>query len=159
MAAVFLERRFKVIPYRRKFTDAQRDINLPNKLREQKEGIFAWLARGAKRWYKEVNENDGQPALKSCDAVREATHDYIQDNDRFGSFLSACTIKDPTAKVLGEDLHQAYKNWSAENGETYQMGMNIFTLRLKERDYAKKRTNKGTFYLGLSLKSEAAADF
>ena len=31
----------------------------------KKEGIFAWLAREAKRWYKEVNENDGQTALKS----------------------------------------------------------------------------------------------
>ena len=61
--------------------------------------------------------------------------------------------------VNASDLYVAYQDWSRENGEQYQMGTGVFSSRLQERGYTKKRTNKGNVYLGLSLNQEAAGDF
>ena len=61
--------------------------------------------------------------------------------------------------VSASELSVAYKDWSRENGEQYQMGTAIFSSRLQERGYTRKRTNKGNLYLGLSLKSVAVGDF
>ena len=158
-ASYGMERRIKIIPFQRKFTSQERDITLPKKLREESEGILAWLIRGSIRWYKAVKNNQGNPALGSCHAIDEATQNYITDNDTFGAFLLACTDKDGDAMVSASDLYVVYQDWSRENGEQYQMGTAIFSSRLQERGYTKKRTNKGNLYLGLSLKSVAVGDF
>ena len=158
-ASYGMERRIKIIPFQRKFSNEERDITLPNKLQSEREGILAWLIRGSKRWYKAVESNNGNPALASCHAVDEATQNYINDNDTFGAFLVACTDKDANAMANASDLYTAYQDWSRQNGEQYQMGTAIFSSRLQERGYIKKRTNRGNFYEGLSLKPEAAGDF
>ena len=158
-ASYGMERRIKIIPFQRKFTSQERDITLPKKLKEESEGILAWLIRGSIRWYKVIKHNQGNPALGSCHAIDEATQNYITDNDTFGSFLLTCTDKDIDAMVSASDLYVAYQDWSRENGEQYQMGTAIFSSRLQERGYTKKRINTGNLYLGLSLKSDAAGDF
>jgi putative DNA primase/helicase len=158
-ASYGMERRIKIIPFQRKFSNEERDITLPNKLQSEREGILAWLIRGSKRWYNAVESNNGNPALASCHAVDEATQNYINDNDTFGAFLVACTDKDANAMANASDLYTAYQDWSRENGEQYQMGTAIFSSRLQERGYKKKRTNRGYVYEGLSLKPEAAGDF
>mgnify|MGYP001071988168 FL=1 len=152
-------RRIKIVPFQRRFSAEERDITLPNRLQAEKEGILAWLIRGSKRWYSSVENNNGNPALGSCHAVDEATQNYINDNDTFGAFLVACTDKDTEAMVNASDLYASYQDWSRLNGEQYQMGTAIFSSRLQERGYTKKRTNKGNVYLGLSLKPDAEGDF
>jgi len=97
-----MERRIKIIPFQRKFEQGERDITLPNKLSKEADGVFAWLVRGAKRWYEEVARSNGQPALGSCHAVDEATQNYITDNDTFGAFLNDCTVRDAEAMSNAE---------------------------------------------------------
>ena len=152
-------RRIKITPFQRRFSSEERDITLPNKLQAEKEGILAWLVRGSRRWYSSVESNNGNPALGSCHAVDEATQNYINDNDTFGAFLVACTDKDTEAMASSSDLYASYQDWSRQNGEQYQMGTAIFSSRLQERGYTKKKTNKGMVYLGLSLKPDAEGDF
>ena len=89
----------------------------------------------------------------------EATQNYITDNDTFGAFLNDCTVKDAEAMANAADLYASYQDWSRENGEQYQMGKDIFSVRLQERGFQKKRTNSHNAYLGLSLNPEAAGDF
>jgi len=158
-ASYGMERRIKIIPFQRKFGAEERDITLPNKLQSEREGILAWLIRGSKRWYNAFDSNNGNPVLGSCHAVDEATQNYIDDNDTFGAFLVACTDNDANVRALSEGLYAAYQDWSRENGEQYQMSTSIFSSRLQERGYTKKRMNGRTYYLGLSLKPEAAGDF
>ena len=71
----------------------------------------------------------------------------------------ACTDKDTDAMASSSDSYASYQDWSRQNGEQYQMGTAIFSSRLQERGYTKKRTNKGSVYLGLSLKPDAEGDF
>jgi putative DNA primase/helicase len=158
-ASYGMERRIKIVPFQRKFIAEERDITLPSKLQPEKEGVLAWLIRGSKRWFSAVEGNNGNPALGSCHAVDEATQNYITDNDTFGAFLTACTDKDVNALANASDLYTAYQDWSRENGEQYQMGTAIFSSRLQERGYTKKRTSRGNFYEGLILKSVVAGDF
>ena len=158
-ASYGMERRIKIIPFLRKFNAEERDINLSQKLQYEREGILAWLIRGTKRWYNRVEINQGKPALDSCHAVDEATQNYINDNDTFGAFLSSCTEKNNEEMESATDLYAAYQNWSRDNGEQYQMSTTIFSSRLQERGYQKRRSSKGNLYLGLSLKPDAVGDF
>jgi len=158
-ASYGMGRRIKIVPFQRKFGLDERDITLPKKLNKEAEGVFAWLVRGAKRWYEEVARSNGQPALGSCHAVDDATQNYITDNDTFGAFLNDCTVKDVEAMSNEGDLYASYQDWSRENGEQYQMSTGIFSARLQERGFQKKRTSSGNVYLGLSLNPEAAGDF
>ena len=43
-------RRIKIVPFQRRFELGERDITLPSKLSNEADGVFAWLARGTKRW-------------------------------------------------------------------------------------------------------------
>ena len=154
-----MARRIKIIPFMRRFGSEERDITLPSKLRGEYKGVLAWLIRGSRRWFSKVEASNGQPALGSCHAVDEATQSYITDNDTFGAFLNDCTVKDAEAMSNAGDLYASYQDWSRENGKQYQMGTGIFSARLQERGFQKKRTSSGNVYLGLSLNPEAAGDF
>ena len=76
----------------------------------------------------------------------EVTQNYITD-------------KDVEVMSKASDLCASYQDWSRENGEQYQMGKDIFSVRLQERGFQKKRTSSGNVYLGLFLSPEAAGDF
>lgn len=158
-ASYGMKRRVKIIPFKRKFSLPERDSLLSKKLEAEAQGIFAWLVRGAGRWYKEVANANGKPALKSCSAVEEATENYLWENDTFRTFLIDCTSDEPSAQVSSSDLYAAYEAWSSINVEGYKLSRSLFAARLQERGYDKKRTSQAVFYLGLSLKPEAVVDF
>ena len=63
-------RRMVLIPFMRKFEGAQRDDNLPQKLRAEYPGILTWFADGARMWA------DGGLAIPA--SVSEASRDYIR---------------------------------------------------------------------------------
>ncbi|MDB3911833.1 phage/plasmid primase, P4 family [Paracoccaceae bacterium] len=158
-ASYGMARRIKIIPFQRKFTALERDITLPNTLKIEAAGIFAWLVRGARRWYDKVNVSNGKPALGLCEAIDEATNNYLSDNDTLGTFLTDCTEKKLCTETSSKELHECYANWCHLNGETYQLPQKLFSDRLEERGYLKKRKASGQFYQCLSIKPEASPDF
>ena len=154
-----MERRIMVIKFGKQFTSGERDISLPEKLKLEAEGIFAWMVEGAYLWYNEVESRAGSSALGSCKAIDVATKSYLSDNDTLGTFLTDCTLKEPCTETSSKDLYECYTNWCHLNGETYRIPQKLFSDRLKERGYLKKRRASGYLYQCLSIKPEASSDF
>jgi P4 family phage/plasmid primase-like protien len=80
-----------------------RDTTLHEKLKAEREGIFAWLVRGAAEWYL-----DG---LRPPDNVLAASRAYQKEQDRVSEFVDECYILDAKAWSALSGLYLAYMSW------------------------------------------------
>jgi P4 family phage/plasmid primase-like protien len=77
-------------------------------LRDESEGILAWLVEGAKDWYRE--------RLKEPEAIVRATKEYRDSQDRIGTFVTERCVLDPQARVSYGEMYSGYKGWCERNG-------------------------------------------
>jgi putative DNA primase/helicase len=111
-------RRLVLVPYEVKFGSADDvaagkatqlvDPALPEALRNEREGIFAWLVRGAVEWYR--------VGLQVPESIRKATDTYQSDQDRAEQFVNDTFAADATAWIANNDIHLYYKGWCVEHG-------------------------------------------
>ena len=101
------------------------DTSLKGALLAEREGIFAWIVRGAIEWYR-----DG---LRPPACVLEANEAYRLEQDRVGQFVRECCVLEPdtwspfSGGFVG--LYPAYSGWCRESG--YQaLGMKKFVDEL-----------------------------
>lgn len=104
-----IRRRMNLIPFTAKVDPAERDNDLPDKLRAEAEGILAWAIEGCKRW-----QRDG---IRQSVRVSEATGEYLETEDTIGTWLEECCIRAEGARVKRSDLYGSYKAWAEANGE------------------------------------------
>jgi P4 family phage/plasmid primase-like protien len=102
-----------------------RDMTLPDTLRQESEGILAWIVHGAVEWYC----NGG---LKPPASVLAAVRDYQDEQDRVREFVRTCCTLDATAwspfsGVLG--LYPSYVRWCKSNGY-HSLGKGRFITEL-----------------------------
>lgn len=89
-----------------------RDTDLRAKLDAEREGILAWLVRGAVEWHR-----DG---LRPPDAVLAAGREFQQEQDRVSKFVEEVCILDakawsPFTGLFG-GLYPAYTSWCRDSG-------------------------------------------
>jgi putative DNA primase/helicase len=111
-------RRLVLVPYDVKFGTAEDiaagkatalvDPTLPESLRAEREGIFAWIVAGAVEWYR--------AGLRVPEVIRRATDQYQSDSDRVSGFVDDRCVKDGDAWVSSTELHQTYKYWCSDHG-------------------------------------------
>lgn len=144
-------RRVKVVPFSKQFDLADIDQTLPDRLRTEKEGIFAWLVRGAHDWLEARDNPSRESALGTSQAVEEATNLYRSDHDLFSHFISECIADEPTATTKAADLYEAYLEWCQNNGHSDSCSNVIFSSRLQERGYSKRRKSSGYVYMDIII--------
>ena len=119
------------------------DPTLAETLEPEREGILAWVVRGAVEWYRE--------GLGTPDAVRRATTAYRDEMDTLGDFLAQRCVIDPQATVGSTKLYDAFKTWLEEQGEP-KKSQKWLTGQLEERGFGRRRQHGGTVALcGLRL--------
>jgi putative DNA primase/helicase len=102
-----------------------RDPTLKDALLAEREGIFAWLVRGAIDWYR-----DG---LQPPASVLEASEAYRLEQDRIAQFVHECCVLAPdtwspfSGAFVG--LYPAYCGWCRESGYL-ALGMRRFVDEL-----------------------------
>lgn len=138
-----MKRRIVVLPFDATFEGKTLDKDLIIDLRAESEGILSWLVAGAQRYYKEGLGD--QPRV-----VRQATNEYIDDNDVLGRFIKECIVKTPNANISGTELAETYEAWCRENGEEI-MDAKFSPKSMLERECRSKRTKSGRRYLGITL--------
>lgn len=136
-------RRILLVPFTVTFTDAQKDRDLPTKLRAELPGILAWAVRGCLEWQR--------AGLRPPKSVTEATDRYRAEQDAIGRFIAdRCTVS-PHAKSTAGSLYADFKDWARETGE-HELPQRRFGESLAERGYEQKRGQGGTrWWHGLSL--------
>ena len=138
-------RRVICIPFNVTFSDEQKDVELPEKLRAERAGILKWMVDGCKAWRIEK--------LNSCDAIVNAIEEYRTENDTLGGFLDEHTIVDSASSVRVKDLYERYRLWCKVT-RNFEMNLKRFGQSMKERGEGSQRSTSaagGSVYVGRRL--------
>ena len=100
--------RMKVIPFDVHFTDEAKDPLLPEKLKREYEGIFAWMIEGAFRY---MSEGLGEPPQ----VIKQALQDYAEDSNPFQRFMREECEFETTARAEKKSFYVRYVKWSEQN--------------------------------------------
>lgn len=146
-------RRILLIPFVVTIPDAEKDLDLPAKLRAELEGILAWAVRGCLAWQ--------QVRLSPPPAVRQSTDDYRDEQDVFGQFITDHCVVDARATVSSAALFAAYTQWSAAQGEYRTLDQRLFGMRLRDLQYESCQINiagsRVRGWRGIGLKARATS--
>ena len=104
-----IRRRLNLIPFTFTVPEADRDVQLPEKLKPEYPAILRWAIDGTLLWRKL-----GLAAPKS---VRVATDDYLAAEDTFGAWLAECTKPSSFGREDTADLFAAWRKYCERTGE------------------------------------------
>ena len=142
--------RIRLIPFTQRFDGHKADPKLPDKLRHEIAGVFAWMVEGCLEWQ--------EHGLQEPKTVTEATKQYREEMDTLASFLDEVCVMGPHHRVLAEKLYQRYAMWCDNSGERKDP-KKAFVARLEERGFERRRetagVNKGRYiWLGIGPRSD-----
>jgi putative DNA primase/helicase len=132
-------RRVRLVPFKHRVPEADRDRHLDAKLVEELPGILNWALEGAVEWL--------HYGLKAPPEVLLATGSYRDDMDVVAMFLKDCTIEEPDGKVAEQMLYVAYRDWCMQVGERVPP-LKAFRIKIEERDTPRE----GGYWLGFKMK-------
>ncbi|CAH1070403.1 phage/plasmid primase, P4 family [Candidatus Nitrotoga sp. 1052] len=133
-------RRLALIPFRRKFTDSEKDPYLEQKLLDERDGILMWMIEGALKWRK-----DG---LKLSATIKAEHTAYRKESDLLGEFLNEKCQPNPNGKIEQTYLFEQWRDWCIRNAFRYNSKAS-FTRRLSERGFTESKSNGKRYYIGL----------
>jgi putative DNA primase/helicase len=124
-----IRRRIHLIPFTVIIPPKERDLDLPDKLKPEWPAILRWAVDGCLDW---------QQGLNPPPAVRNATENYLADEDSFALWLDACIQIDINAWESGADLWASWKRWAEHAGE-FVGKQKTFSQALVERSFVPHR--------------------
>lgn len=124
-------RRIRLIPFGVEIPDAERDQELPAKLRAELPGIFAWAVEGCLDWQRF--------GLGAPTEVIAATSAYRAQMDVIGQFLADCCVIDPRTTATKAALYAEYESWCERNGER-PLSQRALSGKLQERGLTEERS-------------------
>lgn len=104
---VFSSNRVKVVPFERHFTEKEQNKHLKEQLQQEIDGILNWCIQGFSLYRKE--------GLEPPTAVQNATHEYSEDSDKVGKFISECLVKSDQ-NLAAKDVYEKYSQWCNDCG-------------------------------------------
>ena len=143
-------RRIKVIPFNQTFRGDALKSNLYGRLSAEKSGILKWCVEGAVSYFEKLRHEE--TGLGPCKAIDEATAAYRYDNDTVSRFIEEVVEVCEDSRVQARALFAAYESWSFDEGIKYPISEQIFSRRMEERGFIKKRTSEANYYLDLKIK-------
>jgi putative DNA primase/helicase len=137
-------RRVRVIPLTIKIPEAERDGDLPTKLKAEWPGILAWAVRGCLRWQRE--------GLVQPDVVRSATKGWHQEMDHLKRFVTEQLDIAPGLKIAASQLFDRYEKWCGQHGE-HSLTVQDFKAKLQESlDVTHTRTKGRSWWRGIKFR-------
>lgn len=117
-------RRIRLVPWTVTIPAAERDSELPEKLRGELPGILAWAVRGCLEWQK---VGLGEPV-----AVLDATTSYREESDPLREFFTLHCVFNDKEKVPRKQIRGAYEEYCKDNGAE-PVGARRFAEGLRQR--------------------------
>lgn len=115
------------------------DINLKDKLKQERAGIFNWIIEGYKL-YLEHGIIDRLGYLEKC------KREYIQRGDKITQFVVERLTPEPMEKILFNDLYIYFVDWIADNYK-HPITKRKLATELRERGYKVENGGKNKVYL------------
>lgn len=107
---IFFGEKIVIIPFRRHFSEEERDTTLKEQLRSEENlsAILNWMLEGLKKF-----NNEG---LKLTDDLKETVRHFEDDSNIIKQFIDDCLIYDEKKHGNGAEMYERYKEWCKENG-------------------------------------------
>jgi len=145
-----LWKRMVLIPFTQSFVDSPEKTNerqvdkyLLEKLKNEAEGILAWLVRGCAAWQKY--------GLNPPGIVNQAVQDYRNDEDILQQFIEDACFQGNDCMACASDLYEHYKSWMHNNSMKPLTGTK-FGRKMSER-YNKKKVGNINYYMNIGILS------
>ena len=137
-----MRRRIDLVDWGGTIPEADRILDLPDKLRAEYPAILAWTVEGCLEWQQ---QGLGKPA-----AVSASVSDYLRGEDTLGGWLEErCNIRQD-ARTLSGAAYRSFKSWADAAGE-YVPSQKRFTQRLRDRGYEAVKSGE-RYFVGFTLK-------
>ena len=140
-------RRIFLLPFERKFSDNEKDLDMPEKLKKEYPQILGWIIKGNIKLMKQ----NGRFDKPRC--VEMAIADYRSQTDTVGIYLSENCQDFLHYRTSSSVLYQDYKNWAMTNSEPL-INHTLFGRELRKKGYQKVKTSTGNYYIGIKLKTD-----
>jgi putative DNA primase/helicase len=138
-------RRIRLVPFMVTIAEAERDPELPAKLRSELPGVLRWAVEGCLSWRRR--------GLGTPPAVHTATESYRLEMDVLAAFLDECCEVGPSLKAPATPLYEAYRRWCDRNGER-AVSQRAFGEALGERAFVRVKSSCYAWH-GLRLADRA----
>jgi P4 family phage/plasmid primase-like protien len=102
-----MRRRMHLIPFETK--PARKDVDLPDKLKEEYPAILAWVVEGAKLWLAE--------GLNPPPVVVKATQEYLEGEDALGRWIEERCVVGGEREMGTTDAFDDFRNWCRDENE------------------------------------------
>jgi phage/plasmid-associated DNA primase len=98
-----------LIPFTTTIPREERDLTLPEQLKDEWPGILAWMIDGCLEWQR--------IGLAPPKAVQAATAAYLESEDMFGTWLDECCERDANAWERSGQLFASWTAFAERSGE------------------------------------------
>lgn len=144
-----IRRRFNLVPFAVKIPAAERDKDLPEKLKVEWPGILRWAIDGCLDWQ--------DIGLAPPAAVVVATNDYLKAEDALSLWLDECCLLGNTLQYGCTPLFNSWKAWADAAGE-HAGSQKRFSQAMQARGHESVRQSGGPAALrGVGLKAAPAS--
>ncbi len=140
-----IRRRFNLIPFTVIIPPAERDPDLPDRLKDEWPGILAWMIDGCLDWQ--------ERGLDPPEVVTSATAAYLEAEDAISAWIDETCERDPAAWTSATDLYLSWKRWTDRTGE-HAGSQKRFGQTLEARGFYPQRTRTARGYVGLRVKPD-----
>lgn len=138
-----MRRRVHLIPLVKSVPLAERDSELPMKLRSEAGGILRWAMDGCVDW---ARFGLMPPAL-----VSETTNEYFSTQDSLACWIADRCEVNPNLRDVPAKLFSSWKNWAEAAGE-YIGSQRVFGDRLDAAGYVRRKSHGTRFHEGIAVR-------
>jgi putative DNA primase/helicase len=142
--------RIRLIPFSQRFDGPKADPKLPDKLRNELAGVFAWMVEGCLEWQ--------EHGLEEPKTVTDATKQYREEMDTLAAFIEdRCVVREGIV-APATPLYKQYQMWCDDAGEKPET-QKMFGMRLRERGFVNDKIKRGPHkdrkgWFGIGLRAD-----
>jgi putative DNA primase/helicase len=125
-----IKSRLNLVPFEITIPKAERDIDLPEKLKAEWPGILLWCLEGCLEWQR--------IGLSPPDAVLRATDNYFESEDSMGLWIGECCFTGEWRWGPSGELFRSWSKWAKAAGEE-ALSQKRFGDVLESRGFPRKR--------------------
>lgn len=137
-------RRIFLFPFVRHFSEKEKDLDMPIKLKKESDKILGWCIKGYLKYAKA-----GRLVQPQC--LRDSLENYKDEMDVVSKFLKRECQADKTVSTVCTDMYKAFKLWCHDNNE-YPLRESKFSAEMEKKGYIIQDAGKGEpIYTGIKL--------
>lgn len=136
-------RRIVLIPFEKQFTGAEKNKHLAENLRVEYAGILNWIIQGSLLWQKH--------GLAAPDQIQKQVDAYKSEMDLLQQWLDEHCMQSAGISIPARTAYRSFSSWAKCGGHNV-FSESRFAQKMTERGFEKKRTARGTRYVGLDIK-------